>query len=158
MKLEKVTLHFDMSDSKTSTQDLRALLEYLSGEVESVDVEIEESNEQAVKAEYYEQNGVVDSKQVRLLKELQAGLTERQAPVFDYFIKNPGIHSAEELKRAFPDLRGLGKLPGVFRAKHRYVALGGNEFGCPFVQVSWNHELGCGNYRGLSKAEAKALL
>lgn len=156
MRIVKVTVEFEMTEGDVSVEKLRDLLDsYLNQENDDVDEEkAEDSVGEVVK---HEQNGVVDFEHLKRLKKFRDGLSPKQQQVWEYFMKHPGAVYSDDLRKALPILQKHGALSGVFRATRRWIALGGEKETSPFVQVSWSHERGCGQYRGLTEAEVKAL-
>lgn len=154
MKINKVTIEFDMTEGDVSVRKLRNLLDSFLDSEESVTEEINEDFESEVVTK--EQNGQVDSEHIQRLVRFQTGLTTKQRIVWDYFIENPGVVYSDDLRNELPILEKQGALSGVFRATRRWVALGGEKETSPFVQVAWAHERG-GQYRGLTEAEVLSL-
>lgn len=90
-----------------------------------------------------------------LLDKFYREASEHQRKVLDWMKANPGRSDGVVLKNVFPFLQGRG-LAGVFK-KARWVQLGGSKEDCPFFQVEWDPEHGCGIYRGLTPEEAASV-
>lgn len=138
-----MTVEFDLSSGSESVEDLKDLLELYLAKKGQV------SAGEAVP-------GPPDPEQIRRLRRLSEGLTEKQLQVWHIFMENPGPIAASRLKGLLPELKHPGALPGVFRAAHRWVTqLAGDKKDCPFTQVRWTGSEGI--YRGLTLDEVQAL-
>jgi len=148
LKITKIIVEFDVSSGEGSIRELRDFLgAYLS--------EHNRMEDSPAPGEEPVANSA-DHEQVRRLRRLAEGLTEKQVQVWRVFVDNPGPIAASRLKTVLPELRQPGALPGVFRAAHRWVTqLGGEKSECPFAQIRWTGSEGV--YRGLTPAEVEAL-
>lgn len=94
---------------------------------------------------------------IALLRQFVSQASKNQIEVLKWMKSNPGAISAHILKNELPFLAPHGALSGVFRPGRWQRISGGTKEGFPFLQIEWNHEKGCGIYRGLTQEEAKAL-
>ena len=147
----KATFQIDL-DNANEVNELKVLLEnrlnQLQGETPIVDNFRISSNEE---------NEQLEQDNTDLLRQFVSHASKNQIQVLQWMKANPGPVSAHILKKALPFLAPHGALSGVFRPGRWQRISGGTKEGFPFFQVQWNHEKGCGIYRGLTQEEAKNL-
>jgi hypothetical protein len=91
---------------------------------------------------------------MRILRKFVSQASPNQKDVLEWMKNHPGPVSAHILKQELPFLAPHGALSGVFRPGRWVKLSGGTKDGFPFFQIEWNHEKGCGIYRGLTQEEA----
>ncbi|MFD1357668.1 hypothetical protein ACFQ4X_07095 [Fictibacillus halophilus] len=94
---------------------------------------------------------------IEILKRFATQASKNQLEVLKWMKAHPGKVSAHILKKELPFLAPHGALSGVFRPGRWQRLSGGTKDGFPFFQIEWNHEKGCGIYRGLTQEEGNAL-
>ncbi len=134
----------------------RNILDYLAGnETALSDQNVDESaNELQTTAETKRQP-TPPHVMADLIRKFMLQGSNYQNKVLTWMEQNPGKVSAHVMKKT-AELNFLdrhGALSGVFRSE-RWVRIGGHPDDCPFKQVAWNREKGCGIYRGITSEEA----
>lgn len=134
----------------TSVEDLKEIEQFIenlkSKNISLYNDLIYNSDDNSIKTEHF----------IRLNK-FKDVITTKQKQVFDYFMTNPGPLYGDDLRKNLSILQPQGALPGIFKATHRWVSMGGAKCDCPFFSIEWNSVRHCNKYRGLTPEEISHL-
>lgn len=137
-----------------SVDELKKLEEYLNT-IKAGHAEIQ--NTTINKNDNIDNTNKEEDSNLKRLRKFKDNLTSKQSQVFDFFMENEGSVYADDLKNSLPFLQAQGALPGVFKATRHFIRLGGSKDQCPFNQIEFDRNRGCGLYRGLTHDEIEYL-
>ncbi|TVX99379.1 hypothetical protein [Paenibacillus cremeus] len=143
----KAMFEINMNDPK-EVSGLKELLEVRLSQLEADD---EDSVGSPIESRTEQMNNI------DRLRDFASQASPNQIDALKWMKANPGPFSAHLIKNDIPILAPHGALSGVFRPGRWQRITGGTKEGFPFLQIDWNHEKGCGIYRGLTPEEADAL-
>ncbi|BCC09444.1 MULTISPECIES: hypothetical protein [Bacillus cereus group] len=154
----KATFQIDL-DNVNEVAELKELLERRLSQIQNQESDLDNQISTTSTNPSYSNEQVTSSEKnnIDLLRLFVSQASKNQIKVLEWMKANPGSVSAHILKNDLPFLAPHGSLSGVFRPGRWLRLSGGTKVGFPFFQIEWNHEKGCGIYRGLTQEEANAL-
>lgn len=149
----QTTFQVDL-DNEREVENLKKLLEF---RLEQLKFERSEFSNNEDKTGGSSKNSIEYKENIKILQKFVSDASPKQIEVLKWMKEHPGSVSGHVLKRELPFLAPQGTISGVFRPGRWQKLSGGSKEEFPFFGISWNHEEGCGVYRGLTAEEAENL-
>ncbi|MEO2210417.1 hypothetical protein ABGV40_05860 [Paenibacillus amylolyticus] len=149
----QTTFQVDL-DNEREVENLKELLEF---RLEQLKFERGKLSINEDEAEKSVKSAIEKQENMEILQKFVSQASPKQIEVLKWMKEHPGSVSGHILKRELPFLAPQGTISGVFRPGRWQKLSGGSKEGLPFFGISWNHDEGCGIYRGLTAEEADIL-
>jgi hypothetical protein len=155
----QATFQIDL-DNVNEVRELKELLERRLWQIQNQQTGVNEvlpSIESGSKSANEQLEDLGEDDNINTIRKFIMEASGKQLQVLKWMKKNPGSVSAHILKNELPFLAPQGTIAGVFRDGRWKKLAGGSVEGFPLHRIGWDHEQGCGIYRGLTEEEADVL-